>query len=139
RDPLGRPAAQGRLDRVLHQVLGRGEVAEQRDQRRGQPPGVLAHHPREHLLVRRLTHQIGRISTMGQAGQDRTSLSASSRSATSTSANPLTTSLPSTNGPSVTTGSPSPSRTVVAVCRAARWVWCVILSAWSANHCPTAA
>src|SRR5690606_39305046 len=56
-------------DRVLHQVLGRGEVAEQRDQRRGQPPGVLAHHPREHLLVRRLTHQIGRISTMGQAGQ----------------------------------------------------------------------
>ena len=47
----------------------------------------------------------GRISTIGQPGHVRTMRRASSRSATSISVYPLTTSLPSTKGPSVTTGS----------------------------------
>src|SRR5215469_12085159 len=60
-------------------------------------------------------HSSGRISTIGQPGQVLTMRRASSRSATSISVYPLTTSLPSTNGPSVITGSPRSSRTVVAV------------------------
>src|SRR5215469_12397215 len=60
--------------------------------------------------------------------------SASSRSATSISVYPLTTSLPSTNGPSVMTGSPRSSRTVVAVSGDCSLLPPRILPAWVAIH-----
>src|SRR5262245_20407902 len=83
---------------------------------------------------RRAHDSSGRISTTGQPGQLWTMRSASSRSGTSISAYPLTTSLPSTNGPSVMTGSPRSSRTVVAVSGAFSLLPPRNLSAWSANH-----
>src|SRR5262249_55829120 len=60
--------------------------------------------------------------------------SASSRSGTSISMYPLTTSLPSTNGPSMRTGSPRSSRTVVTVSGDRSLPPPRIFSAWVANH-----
>ena len=87
-------------------------------QRRGQPARVFSDHAGQ-LGVDALAHT--GLELDGADLDDRTArpgrhaCSASSRSATSISAKPLTTSLPSTNGPSVITGSPRSRRTVVAV------------------------
>src|SRR5262249_22941350 len=99
---------------VLDQVLGGGEVAGDTHERCRQARRMLAHNACE-LLTARLGVKIpavcashgssGRTSTIGQPAYVLTMRNASFRLATSISVYPLTTSLPSTNGPSVTSGS----------------------------------
>src|SRR5215469_16859995 len=137
-DPFRRPVLQRGEHRVLDQVFGGCEVACHPHQRDGQLTSVLPDDAGQ-LVVRGLGHgnSSGRISTIGQPGQVLTMRSASSRSATSISVYPLTTSLPSTNGPSVTTGSPRSSRTVVAVSGGRSLLPPRIWPAWVAIHSPT--
>src|SRR5262249_55244003 len=137
RDPFCRPVFQCGQHCVLHQILRGGEISCDVDERCDQPACVLAQDPRQ-VFVDVLGHMgaksMGRISTTGQPGQFLAACSASSRSATSISTYPLTTSLPSTNGPSVMTGSPWSRRTVVAVSAAFSLLPPLSLSEWLANH-----
>src|SRR5262249_54024755 len=137
RDPFLRPVLERGQHRVLDQILRGGEVACHMHQRHGQLACVLPDHAGQ-LVVRGAGHgaddSSGRISTTGQPGHVLTMRSASSRSGTSISAYPLTTSLPSTNGPSMRTGSPRSSRTVVAVSGDRSLLPPRIFSAWVATH-----
>src|SRR5262249_10856046 len=109
-------------------------------QRGGQLARVLPDHAGQ-LVARGAGHGTddcsGRISTTGHPGHVLTMRSASSRSGTSISVYPLTPSLPSTNGPSMRTGSPWSSRTVVAVSGDRSLPPPRIFAAWVANHSAT--
>jgi len=122
-DALGRPSFQRRHDAVLDHFLGNVEVADDPDESAGQPSRLLAENVGKRCLggcaCIRQNLQLsttGRTSTLVWPGHVLAISSASSRSATSRTANPPMTSLASMKGPSTTMGLPSLNRTVVAVC-----------------------
>src|SRR5262249_31763142 len=122
-----RPVLQGGHHRVLDQVLGKREVAQQPDQRRRQPAGLVSDNARQdrldapagYLLCRsalQSTGAIGRTPPLWPVAGHVFAISmAASRSGTSTMPKPPIVSLASTNGPSVRSGLALSQTTVVAV------------------------
>src|SRR5207302_9110459 len=118
RHPGRGPPLHGRGERVLDRLLGDVDVAEDADQDGHRAPVLLAEDTLD-LRRRRLGGQPWNGRTSIGSVVARAALlahaSAASRSGASMIRSPPTCSLPSANGPSVSSTSPSWSRTTVAV------------------------